>query len=182
MQEYWQSNLIRWPGDRPNQPPNKQAPDACPAAAHAFQQQVTALWQGVQTSQPAGAQLEGQLQELERLAGALAACRAQSTAFLRRYATAALLLTTQRAPDAWSPPCQRSAALVLLQLQLLHQHSAAERGVLEFTHISKSGGTSMCHLAQQAGCSTEAFKVERNCMVTVFGWVAMLTARPDPCC
>ena len=45
---------------------------------------------------------------------------------------------------------------------------ARSKGLVELTHISKSGGTSMCRAAQYNGCSNPAFDVEANCMIKAF--------------
>jgi hypothetical protein len=46
--------------------------------------------------------------------------------------------------------------------------AARSRGLLEFTHISKAGGTSMCRAAEYNGCANPGFDVEQNCMVKAF--------------
>ncbi|GIM11904.1 hypothetical protein Vretimale_15356 [Volvox reticuliferus] len=47
-----------------------------------------------------------------------------------------------------------------------HQFSARRKGMMEFTHISKSGGTSFCRLAVDNGCQSDT---EWNCLVDAFG-------------
>jgi hypothetical protein len=46
--------------------------------------------------------------------------------------------------------------------------AAAVRGAVEFTHVSKSGGSSICHLAAQSNCTSQSFKLHRNCLVEAF--------------
>ena len=41
-------------------------------------------------------------------------------------------------------------AHVRLQLYSLHRGSASRKGVMEYFHLSKSGGTSWCHAARKA--------------------------------
>ena len=157
---------------------------ACAEAADAMVQHLAAMWRQVRQGSKLGgegsseqlpgaqaqqAKLGGQLQQLERLSAALEPCQRQSTAFLRRYTTAALLLLQQQqpAPD-WDATARRAAQLALLRLQFLHQRSAATRGAVEFTHVSKSGGSSLCYLASQSNCTSESFQLHRNCLVTAF--------------
>jgi hypothetical protein len=195
------------------------AAPSCGAAANALHQGLTELWQqqmarsaglrqqaatgGGSNSSAADAarsrrhyalELEMKMAVLSDATSALLPCANETTAFVRRYATSALLYVSQEVAleqavaeaqlrlesvqqqrssglqrGMWSTACQRAAAMVLLQLQLLHQRSAAHRGIVEFTHISKSGGTSMCKLAQNAKCAAESFTQEGNCMVQAFG-------------
>ncbi len=193
----WQSGNIRWPGKatapaaasgpakeaQGSQQP--QAADAseerlldCADSADAMVLHLTAAWttwggQG-STEQPPGADahqatLSKQLQQLDHLTARLERCQSQSTAFLRRYTTATLLLLQKQQPaPAWGATARRAALLALLRLQLLHQRSAAARGAVEFTHVSKSGGSSLCHLASQSNCTSESFQLHRNCLVTAF--------------
>ncbi len=123
---------------------------------------------GTSAAEAAG-RLQQQLDRLLEVAAGLKACERQSTAFLRRYATAVLLLLRQQLPlPAWPLATSRTAAQLLLQLQLLHEHSAAARGAVEFTHVSKSGGTSLCKLASESHCASQSFQISRNCMVSEF--------------
>ncbi len=54
---------------------------------------------------------------------------------------------------------------------MLHLDSAARRRHVEFLHVSKSGGTSLCAAAQRNGCTSKRFDEEGNCMVDIFGCV-----------
>jgi hypothetical protein len=64
----------------------------------------------------------------------------------------------------------------MLQLFQLHKRSTATKGVVQFFHISKSGGTNLCQSAEANGCSTEGFDERLNCLVREFGdqprWVS----------
>ncbi len=46
--------------------------------------------------------------------------------------------------------------------------AARSKGLLEFTHISKAGGTSMCKAGEANGCANPGFDIEQNCMVREF--------------
>ncbi|GIM01132.1 hypothetical protein Vretimale_5954, partial [Volvox reticuliferus] len=59
------------------------------------------------------------------------------------------------------------AQRILLQLYQQLKQSARQKGVLEFAHISKSGGTSFCQLARDNGCHSEDFGWG-NCLVQAF--------------
>ncbi|EFJ47532.1 hypothetical protein VOLCADRAFT_105092 [Volvox carteri f. nagariensis] len=56
---------------------------------------------------------------------------------------------------------------VLLRLYDHFKQSARRKGVVEFTHVSKSGGTSFCQLAKTNGCNTEDFGYH-NCLIEEF--------------
>ncbi|KXZ43926.1 hypothetical protein GPECTOR_77g23 [Gonium pectorale] len=45
---------------------------------------------------------------------------------------------------------------------------ARRKRVVEYTHVSKSGGTTLCQLARLNGCRTESFKIENNCLIKDF--------------
>lgn len=49
-----------------------------------------------------------------------------------------------------------------------YRQGAAAKGAIEFLHISKSGGTSMCTVADANGCSAESTSNFGNCMVRRF--------------
>ena len=49
----------------------------------------------------------------------------------------------------------RAVALICLQLFRLQRTGAGHKGVVDFMHVSKSGGTSFCQLAQMNRCSTQ---------------------------
>ncbi|GIM01724.1 hypothetical protein Vretimale_6457 [Volvox reticuliferus] len=82
---------------------------------------------------------------------------------VRRIAVASLALLQ----DRHGPLAQDLYAEgLLLQLFTQHQFSARRKGMMEFTHISKSGGTSFCRLAVDNGCQADT---KRNCLVEAFG-------------
>ncbi|KAG2496980.1 hypothetical protein HYH03_004986 [Edaphochlamys debaryana] len=66
------------------------------------------------------------------------------------------------------------AAQLLQRLYTAHVLSAQRKGVVEFTHVSKSGGTTFCKLAQRNGkcgvrrCDTDSFKLQHNCLIPGF--------------
>jgi hypothetical protein len=134
--------------------------------------QLRPLWKQLlcqEASAIDGPKLAAQLEQLRMRVAGLQQCSQQPVAFLRRYSTAVLLLVRKHLPTAaWDHGCRSTTQLVLLQLQLLHQHSAASRGAVEFTHVSKSGGSSLCHLAAEANCTSQSFELSRNCMITHF--------------
>lgn len=49
--------------------------------------------------------------------------------------------------------------MILLQLYQLHKTSSANKGAVQFFHISKSGGTNLCQSAQSNGCQSEVIGV-----------------------
>ncbi|KAG2450797.1 hypothetical protein HYH02_004634 [Chlamydomonas schloesseri] len=60
------------------------------------------------------------------------------------------------------------AVQLLLRLYLAHRAAAKAKRVVEFAHVSKSGGTTMCQLAERNGCRTESFASYRNCLLPKF--------------
>jgi hypothetical protein len=84
--------------------------------------------------------------------------------------TAALWQLKQAAAAAgtWSGSHQRLLERPLAALQLLNQESQASRGIFEYTHVSKTGGTTMCALAGQASCLNPQLNEELNCMIRAF--------------
>lgn len=50
----------------------------------------------------------------------------------------------------------------------LHRQAAQTKRIVEFFHVSKSGGTSFCQLGRLNGCKTEGFDSHRNCLITYF--------------
>ena len=57
---------------------------------------------------------------------------------------------------------------ICARLFKLHRSAAQSKRILEFFHVSKSGGTSICQLGQVNGCATESFALKQNCMITYF--------------
>jgi hypothetical protein len=49
---------------------------------------------------------------------------------------------------------------------------------VQFLHISKAGGTSMCSAARVAGCTTEDWEMSGNCRVRAFGDTPLWTESP----
>ncbi|EFJ40544.1 hypothetical protein VOLCADRAFT_99677 [Volvox carteri f. nagariensis] len=63
-----------------------------------------------------------------------------------------------------------STAVVRLCVQFfqLHRTAAARKGIIDFFHISKAGGTTFCQLAKLNGCRTQSFAARRNCLIREF--------------
>ncbi|PNW77944.1 hypothetical protein CHLRE_10g458000v5 [Chlamydomonas reinhardtii] len=87
---------------------------------------------------------------------------------LRRVITAALLKLWleggQKLPDGSSDKLKE----VMLKLYAVHRLGSVQKGVMEFLHVSKSGGTSWCHIAQLNGCVTERYDQSYVCQVKAF--------------
>ncbi|KAG2497530.1 hypothetical protein HYH03_004678 [Edaphochlamys debaryana] len=67
-----------------------------------------------------------------------------------------------------SPGLRRGLFRALRLLYNRHRQGAAAKGAIEFLHVSKSGGTSMCSVADRNGCSAESTTNYGNCMVRRF--------------
>ncbi|GLI63320.1 hypothetical protein VaNZ11_006236 [Volvox africanus] len=50
----------------------------------------------------------------------------------------------------------------------LHHRAAQTKRIIEFFHVSKSGGTSFCQLGKMNGCKTQSFGRQQNCLITYF--------------
>ncbi|EFJ41887.1 hypothetical protein VOLCADRAFT_98124 [Volvox carteri f. nagariensis] len=57
---------------------------------------------------------------------------------------------------------------LFVQLYMLHRRGAMNRGIMDYQHVSKSGGTSWCHAAQLNGCTTQRFDRFFVCGVSSF--------------
>ncbi|EFJ42748.1 hypothetical protein VOLCADRAFT_97113 [Volvox carteri f. nagariensis] len=88
------------------------------------------------------------------------------------------------------PVCRRAAMAIILEQYLtagpfndvesqlvanisqhlfkLHHRAAQTKRIIEFFHVSKSGGTSFCQLGRMNGCRTQSFETHRNCLITYF--------------
>eukprot|EP00198_Chlamydomonas_reinhardtii_P002242 XP_001691578.1 predicted protein [Chlamydomonas reinhardtii] len=86
---------------------------------------------------------------------------------VRRVITAGLALHRLRAGPL-AAAGELMAVQLLLRLYLAHRTAAKAKRVVEFAHVSKSGGTTMCQLAERNGCRTESFALSRNCLVSKF--------------
>ncbi len=101
---------------------------------------------------------------------------------VRRIALAAIVELQLRLHAAVDEASQQSNVLALrsdpdvrlLTFQICrslynkHRQGAAYKGVVEFLHVSKSGGTSMCTVADRNGCKAESTTNFGNCMVRRF--------------
>ncbi|GIL54624.1 hypothetical protein Vafri_10360 [Volvox africanus] len=67
-----------------------------------------------------------------------------------------------------SPDTPRLLFHICRLLFNLHRQGGAAKGAIEFLHISKSGGTSMCSVADRNGCTAESVTNYGNCMVRRF--------------
>ncbi|KAG2430844.1 hypothetical protein HXX76_009818 [Chlamydomonas incerta] len=86
-------------------------------------------------------------------------CRRAVTAFLLEH-----FLTSGNFSDS-------EGQLVLdisTRLFELHRQAAQTKRIVEFFHVSKSGGTSFCQLGRLNGCKTEGFGWRQNCLITYF--------------
>ncbi|EFJ41968.1 hypothetical protein VOLCADRAFT_121587 [Volvox carteri f. nagariensis] len=62
----------------------------------------------------------------------------------------------------------RDVARTLLMLFRLHRGGMRSRPGLEFLHVSKAAGTSMCRLAEVSGCRAQDFSMGRTCIMRDF--------------
>ncbi|KAG2449641.1 hypothetical protein HYH02_005173 [Chlamydomonas schloesseri] len=57
---------------------------------------------------------------------------------------------------------------LFVQLYEVHRRGAVHKGMMDYMHVSKSGGTSWCHAAQLNGCTTQRFDKYHVCGVKAF--------------
>ncbi|GIL90323.1 hypothetical protein Vretimale_18189 [Volvox reticuliferus] len=92
----------------------------------------------------------------------------KSFAMVRRLLVAALLKYWlkhgNKIPDESASKIQD----VLLQLYNVHRIGAVNKGIMEYLHVSKSGGTSWCHIAELNGCTTERYDKSYVCQIKKF--------------
>lgn len=64
-------------------------------------------------------------------------------------------------PKKASPPLPHAP----MQLYDLHVSGMAGRGILEYLHVSKSGGSSMCFAGAGNGCRTFDASLQHTCLL-----------------
>ena len=67
---------------------------------------------------------------------------------MRRLVIGAIVKMRVETGAPFSPALQVKVDEVLSQLFQLHRVSSAERGAIQFIHVSKSGGTNLCMCAE----------------------------------
>ncbi|PNH04083.1 hypothetical protein TSOC_009792 [Tetrabaena socialis] len=67
-----------------------------------------------------------------------------------------------------SAAAQAAVTRLFARLYLLHKQAAGRKGVIDFFHASKAGGTTFCQLAKLNGCRTQSFAARRNCLIREF--------------
>ncbi|GLI64994.1 hypothetical protein VaNZ11_008419 [Volvox africanus] len=87
---------------------------------------------------------------------------------VRRIVIASLALRYERKGRFIKGAETNGAQSLLLKLFARHESSARNKGVVEFAHVSKSGGTTICQLARANGCKTESFSPNNNCLIAKF--------------
>jgi hypothetical protein len=136
------------------------------SAAPTLQATTAGLLAAVQSIATPSNDLVDALQRAQQLLNQLPADESSFPA-IRRALVAALALR-RHTEGPLSAPLSAQATALLAQLYQLHQASARRKRVVEFAHVSKSGGTSFCQLAELNGCDTESFAANKNCEVAVF--------------
>ncbi|KAG2494398.1 hypothetical protein HYH03_007450 [Edaphochlamys debaryana] len=107
-------------------------------------------------------------------AGSSGSGPAHSFPLLRRALVARLAqvwlkhLLTAPAGSVWVEKARVVVLETLLQLFHVHRSGMEARSVLEFMHVSKNAGTSLCKLAEAAQCQTQDFGMGRTCLVREF--------------
>lgn len=96
---------------------------------------------------------------------------------VRRTIVASILkLSLERGRRSWTDTFQQAVEAVMLALYRLHRRGAAGKGALEFFHVSKAGGTSMCELSVLNGCTASDTTLYGNCLMRRFNdgprWVS----------
>ncbi|KAG2485371.1 hypothetical protein HYH03_015862 [Edaphochlamys debaryana] len=116
-------------------------------------------------NEPHGGAVTEHIEELRELLGRLPVTGGWPA--VRRVIVAALALRRLR-HEPLSAAAEVAAAQMLLRLFGMHVAAAKRKRVVEFTHVSKSGGTSFCQLGEVNGCMTESFNASRNCLIPTF--------------
>lgn len=108
------------------------------------------------------ANITGEVQALDATRSAYPATRRLLWAALVRHQLPAL------AADAWTAELQQALLRLAGALFHVHRRGSMFKRVIEFLHVSKSGGTSICLLAGEAGCRNPDFNTKRNCLIRAF--------------
>ncbi|PNH06845.1 hypothetical protein TSOC_006756 [Tetrabaena socialis] len=86
---------------------------------------------------------------------------------VRRLIVASLALHRLR-HGPLDAPSELAADQLLMRLLEMHRAAAKSKKVVEIMHVSKSGGTTLCGLAELNGCRTQSFDENRNCLIPLF--------------
>ncbi|KAG2433279.1 hypothetical protein HXX76_008346 [Chlamydomonas incerta] len=92
----------------------------------------------------------------------------QTYSLLRRVITAAVLKLWLEGGQKLPAGSADKLKDVMLKLYAVHRLGSVQKGVMEFLHVSKSGGTSWCHIAQLNGCVTERYDQSYVCQIKAF--------------
>lgn len=88
---------------------------------------------------------------------------------IARRAVAALLLERFLSQEGGFTAAEAELVVQLSQrLFELHRQAAQTKRIIEFFHVSKSGGTTFCQLGQRNGCKTQSFDHRQNCLIRYF--------------
>eukprot|EP00877_Chromochloris_zofingiensis_P013176 jgi/Chrzof1/8111/UNPLg00156.t1 len=87
---------------------------------------------------------------------------------IRRLALGSLWQARVHSQHVWNDDLDTLYKGILLRLYHLHLDSTRLRGQIEFMHVSKAGGTSMCAVAQKNKCINPHFDEDGNCMIPAF--------------
>ncbi|GLC49889.1 hypothetical protein PLESTB_000319800 [Pleodorina starrii] len=87
---------------------------------------------------------------------------------LRRVVLAALARRRLLRSRPLSAAEQAAGGRLAGELFAAHRRAAGRKGILDFFHVSKAGGTSFCQLAKLNGCRTESFTAAGNCLMRGF--------------
>ncbi len=68
----------------------------------------------------------------------------------------------------YSAAAQAGIATLCQRFFELHKQAAVRKGIVDFFHVSKAGGTSFCQLGKLNGCRTQSFAARRNCLIREF--------------
>ena len=84
---------------------------------------------------------------------------------LRRLTMATLMAARAELGDGWMQEQEEAYTRVSLMWLHIHQAAARKKGIVELTHVSKCGGTSMCQLAMRNGCTNPDPSEQGNCNI-----------------
>lgn len=124
---------------------------------------------------PTAEDLENNLQEVTKLIKSVPVNR-HSLPVTRRLILA-LAVKFHLSGQEWTPQLRQLFISLSASLYKIHRSGIETKGVLEFFHVSKSGGTSLCSLGGTNKCSTQYFDIKHNCLIRYFNDMPRWTVR-----
>lgn len=123
------------------------------------------------------AELAAELQQFAKMLQSTKAPKHLCLPVVRRLLIASIIKQDIKfGSEKWTQELKNAVTDVLLALFHVHKRGAALKAAMEFFHVSKAGGTSMCELSVMNGCNASDTTLYGNCLMRRFNdgprWVS----------